>query len=33
MNINLIGENKMIKTKINDMEDEIYELKEANIKK
>lgn len=33
MNNNLMGENKMIRSKINELQDDIFDLKEANIKK
>lgn len=33
MNINLISQNKMIRGKISEVEDEIFEMKEANMKK
>lgn len=33
MNSNLIAQNKMIRNKITELEDDIFDLKEANIKK
>lgn len=33
MNSNLIAENKMIRDKISQLEDEIFELKEVKMKK
>lgn len=33
MNSNLVAENKMIKNKLSQIEDEIFELREQNMKK
>ncbi len=33
MNSNLVAENKMIKNKLTQIEDEIFELREQNMKK
>jgi regulator of replication initiation timing len=33
MNSNLTGENKMLRDRITELEDEIYEMKENNMKK
>lgn len=33
MNSNLVAENKMIKDKISELQDEIFDLKETNMKK
>lgn len=33
MNSNLVAQNKMIKNKLSQIEDEIFELREQNMKK